>query len=48
MFNGEEILVRCSDNLVFCSRDGVGYNIGTWDEKTKTVIEDDEESSDEE
>ena len=48
MFNGEEILVRCSDNLVFCSRDGVGYNIGTWDEKTKTVIEDEEESSDEE
>ena len=48
MFNGEEILVRCSDNLVFCSRDGVGYNIGTWDEKTQTVIEDDEESSDEE
>ena len=48
MFNGEEILVRCSDNLVFCSRDGVGYNIGTWDEKLKTVIEDDEESSDEE
>ena len=48
MFNGEEILVRCSDNLVFCSRDGVGYNIGTWDEKSKTVIEDDEESSDEE
>jgi len=47
-FNGEEILVRCSDNLVFCSRDGVGYNIGTWDEKTRTVIEDDEESSDEE
>jgi hypothetical protein len=47
MFNGEELLVRCSDNLAFCSRDGVGYNIGTWDEKTKTVIED-EESSDEE
>ena len=46
-YNSEEILVRCSDNLVFCSRDGVGYNIGTWDEKTKTVIEDDE-SSDEE
>jgi hypothetical protein len=48
IFNGEEILVRCSDNLVFCSRDGVGYNIGTWDEKTRTVIEDEEESSDEE
>ena len=48
IFNGEEILVRCFDNLVFCSRDGVGYNIGTWDEKTKTVIEDEEESSDEE
>ena len=49
MLKGEEILVRCSDNLVFCSRDGVGYNIGTWDEKTKTVIEDEEEeSSDEE
>jgi histone H1/5 len=47
-YNGEEILVRCSDNLVFCSRDGVGYNIGTWDEKMKTVIEDDEESSDDE
>jgi hypothetical protein len=47
MFNSEEILVRCSDNLVFCSRDGVGYNIGTWDEKTKTVIEDDEESDEE-
>ena len=46
MFNSEEILVRCSDNLVFCSRDGVGYNIGTWDEKTKTVI-DDEESDEE-
>jgi DNA segregation ATPase FtsK/SpoIIIE-like protein len=47
-YNGEEILVRCSDNLVFCSRDGVGYNIGTWDETMKTVIEDDEESSDDE
>ena len=47
-YNSEEILVRCSDNIVFCSRDGVGYNIGTWDEKTKTVIEDEEESSDEE
>ena len=47
-YNDEEILVRCSDNLVFCSRDGVGYNIGTWDEKMKTVIEDDEESSDDE
>jgi hypothetical protein len=43
-FNGEQILVRCSDNIVF-NTDGEG--LGTWDDKAKTIIESDE-SSDEE
>ena len=44
-FNGEEVLVRSSDNIVFNSS---GNGIGTWDEKTSTVIEDEESSEDEE
>jgi hypothetical protein len=43
-FSGDQILVRCSDNIAF-NTDGEG--LGTWDDKTKTVIENDE-SDDEE
>ena len=43
-FNGEQILVRCSDNIAF-NTDGEG--LGTWDDKAKTVIESDESGDDE-
>ena len=42
-FNGEQILVRCSDNYAFNLE---GEGLGAWDDKTKTVIEE-EESDDE-
>jgi hypothetical protein len=41
-FNGEQILVRCSDNYAF---NLAGEGLGAWDDKNKTVIE--EESDDE-
>jgi hypothetical protein len=41
-FNGEQILVRCSDNYAFNLE---GEGLGAWDEKNKTVVE---EESDEE
>ena len=44
-FSGEKVLVRCSDNHAFNLS---GEGLGKWDNKTKTVIEDDESSSDEE
>ena len=44
-FSGEKVLVRCSDNHTFNLS---GEGLGKWDDKTKTVIEDDESSSDEE
>ena len=42
-FNGEQILVRCSDNYAFNLE---GEGLGAWDDKNKTVV-DDEESDDE-
>jgi hypothetical protein len=42
-FDGEQILVRCSDNYAFNLE---GEGLGAWDDKTKTVIEE-EESDDE-
>ena len=42
-FNGEQILVRCSDNYAFNLE---GEGLGAWDDKNKAVIED-EESDDE-
>ena len=44
-FSGEKVLVRCSDNHTFNLS---GEGLGKWDDKTKTVIEDDESSCDEE
>ena len=44
-FSGEKVLVRCSDNYAFNLS---GEGLGVWDNKTKTIIEDDESSSDEE
>jgi hypothetical protein len=41
-FNGEQILVRCSDNYAFNLE---GEGLGAWDDKNKTVVE--EESDDE-
>ena len=41
-FNGEQILVRCSDNYAFNLE---GEGLGAWDDKNKTVVE---EESDEE
>ena len=41
-FDGEQILVRCSDNYAFNLE---GEGLGAWDDKTKTVVE--EESDDE-
>ena len=41
-FNGEQILVRCSDNYAFNLE---GEGLGAWDDKAKTVVE--EESDDE-
>ena len=42
-FDGEQILVRCSDNYAFNLE---GEGLGAWDDKNKTVV-DDEESDDE-
>ena len=42
-YSGEQILVRCSDNYAFNLE---GEGLGAWDDKTKTVV-DDEESDDE-
>ena len=42
-FDGKQILVRCSDNYAFNLE---GEGLGAWDDKTKTVV-DDEESDDE-
>ena len=44
-FSGEQVLVRCSDNYAFNLS---GEGLGVWDNKTKTIIEDDESNSDEE
>lgn len=44
-FNGAQILVNCDDNSAF-NTDGEG--IGIWDNATKTVIEEEIESEDEE
>ena len=44
-FNGDQILVSCEDNSAF-NTDGEG--IGIWDNATKTVIEEEIESEDEE
>ena len=44
-FEGMELYVRCSDNIAFDRSNGNG--VGTWDDKTKTVIEDND-SEDEE
>ncbi len=43
--NGDQILVSCDDNSAY-NTDGEG--IGMWDDKTKTVIEEEVESDDEE
>ena len=44
-FNGEQILVCCEDNSAFNT---AGEGIGMWDNATKTVIEEEIESEDEE
>jgi hypothetical protein len=44
-FEGMELYVRCSDNIAFDRSNGNG--VGTWDDKTKSVIEDND-SEDEE
>jgi hypothetical protein len=46
-YNGGQILVRCSDNYAFNLE---GEGLGAWDDKAKTVVEDEESSceSDEE
>ena len=44
-FNGEQVLVRCSDNYAFNLS---GEGLGVWDNKTKTITEDEESSCDEE
>ena len=41
-YNGDQILVRCSDNYAFNLE---GEGLGAWDDKTKTVIEEEESSS---
>ncbi|NBW69520.1 MAG: hypothetical protein EBR47_12815, partial [Betaproteobacteria bacterium] len=41
-FSGEKVIVRCSDNYAFNLS---GEGLGKWDDKTKTIVEDDEESS---
>ena len=41
-FNGEKVLVRCSDNDTFNLN---GEGLGVWDNKTKTIIEDEDEES---
>jgi len=44
-FQGMNLYVRCSDNIAFdCS---TGDGAGTWDDKTKTLIEDDESETEE-
>jgi hypothetical protein len=44
-FNGDQILVSCDDNSAYNTE---GEGIGMWDNKTKTVIEEETESDDEE
>jgi hypothetical protein len=41
-YSGEQILVRCGDNYAFNLE---GEGLGAWDDKTKTVIEEEESSS---
>jgi len=41
-YSGDQILVRCSDNYAFNLE---GEGLGAWDDKTKTVIEEEESSS---
>ena len=41
-FSGEKVLVRCSDNYAFNLS---GEGLGVWDNKTKTIIEDEDEES---
>ena len=41
-FNGEQVLVRCSDNYAFNLS---GEGLGVWDNKTKTITEDEDDSS---
>jgi hypothetical protein len=38
----EKVLVRCSDNYAFNLS---GEGLGVWDNKTKTIIEDEDEDS---
>jgi hypothetical protein len=45
-FEGTDLYVRCSDNIAFDRSNGNG--VGTWDDKTKTLIEDDESDADDE
>jgi hypothetical protein len=40
--SGEKVLVRCSDNYAFNLS---GEGLGVWDNKTKTIIEDEDEES---
>jgi hypothetical protein len=44
-FEGMELYVRCSDNIAFDSSNGNG--VGTWDDKTKTLIEDNDSENEE-
>jgi hypothetical protein len=45
-FEGMDLYVRCSDNIAFDRSNGNG--VGTWDDKAKTLIEDDESDADDE
>ena len=45
-FEGTDLYVRCSDNIAFDRSNGNG--VGTWDDKAKTLIEDDESDADDE
>jgi DNA polymerase III gamma/tau subunit len=45
-FEGMDLYVRCSDYIAFDRSTGNGA--GTWDDKTKTLIEDDESDADDE
>ena len=40
-YSGDQILVRCGDNYAFNLE---GEGLGAWDDKTKTVIEEEESS----
>ena len=44
-FEGMDLYVRCSDNIAFDSSTGNGA--GTWDDKTRTLIQDDDSETEE-